>query len=335
MYVLLAVTAVIIVSMGASFWAFTQAMQAETNVRYVGLQNIVSEKMSKTILGIETNAKHVFDEVGRHLDSPDAVIATMERKTSLGPEVRGYFAAFVPEYFPGKGRWFEPYVHHVDSSEFFAEQSGRAERVLDMVGSARHDYTLSDWYIRGKDAEEGFWCDPYEYDDGTSITGLYSSYIEPVFDASGRLACVCGADITFEWLTKELLKIDDGLRSDEALNKYRLMRSLDFFSVVIDKDGSCIVYPDGKHILLRATRTDASVCFTVEDTGPGMSADICDLDPTTKSDSLSEATGLGLPLTKRHVAAMDGKIIIDEDYHDGCRISVELSLVNCILPNPS
>lgn len=92
------------------------------------------------------------------------------------------------------------------------------------------------------------------------------------------------------------------------------------------------MFSDGKHILLRATRTDSSVCFTVQDVGQGMSGDICDLDPTTKTDNLSEATGLGLPLSKRHVAAMDGKIIIDKDYRDGCRITVELSLVNCISP---
>ena len=241
MFLLLTVTAVIIVSVGASFWAFTHVMGAETYVRYAGLQKIISEKTAKTILGIETNAKHVFDEVGRNLDSPEAVIATLDRKTSLGPEVRGYFAAFVPEYFPEKGRWFEPYVHHVDSSEF----------VLDMVGSARHDYTMSDWYIRGKDAKEGFWCDPYEYIDGTSMNGLYSSYIEPIFDGNGKQACVCGADITFEWLTKELQKIDELFRNDESLNRFRLMRDLDFFSMVIDKDGSCIAYPDGKKLTIK------------------------------------------------------------------------------------
>lgn len=93
------------------------------------------------------------------------------------------------------------------------------------------------------------------------------------------------------------------------------------------------MFSDGKHILLKATRTDASVCFTVQDVGPGMSTDISDLDPTTKTDNLAEVTGLGLPLTKRHVAAMNGHLIIDKDYHDGCRISVELSLVNIVLPN--
>ena len=64
-YVLLAVTAVIVASVGASFWAFSYAMRAETNVRYVGLQNMLSLEMSKTIEGMETNAKNVFDEVGK------------------------------------------------------------------------------------------------------------------------------------------------------------------------------------------------------------------------------------------------------------------------------
>ena len=130
----------------------------------------------------------------------------MERKTSLGPEARGYFAAFEPDYLPGKGRWFEPYVHHVDSSEF----------VLDMVGAARHDYTKSDWYVRGKDTEGGFWCDPYEYVDGTSMDGCYSSYVKSGYDANGRLAYVCGADIIFEWLTKKLQEMDEQLKNDVA-----------------------------------------------------------------------------------------------------------------------
>ena len=88
MYVLLVVTAVIIVSLGMSFLAFSYVMRAETNVRYVGLQNIISEKMAKTIKGMETNAKNVFDEVEKHLDSPESVIAALQSKTSLAPDVR-------------------------------------------------------------------------------------------------------------------------------------------------------------------------------------------------------------------------------------------------------
>ena len=149
-YVLLVVAAVIIVSVGASFWAFSHVMKAETNVRYVGLQNMISEKIAKTIKGMEMNAKNVFDEVGKHMDSPEAVIAALHSKTSLAPDVRGYFAAFEPNYFPQKGQWFEPYVHHVDSGDFVVRQ----------VGSVRHNYHKSDWYIRAKKSNMSFWSDP-------------------------------------------------------------------------------------------------------------------------------------------------------------------------------
>ena len=241
MYVLLVVTAVIVVSLGMSFLAFSYVMRAETNVRYVGLQNIISEKMAKTIQGMETNAKNVFDEVEKHLDSPEAVIAALQSKTSLAPDVRGYFAAFEPEYFKEKGKWFEPYVHHTDNSEF----------VLSMVGSARHDYTKSDWYVRAQKSKESFWSDPYYYYDGTDMSGHYCTFVEPVFDATGRLACVCGADITFDWLTKELQRIDEQYQHHESLNKYVLMRNLGFFSVVVDHDGSCLIHPDNKKLPIK------------------------------------------------------------------------------------
>lgn len=240
-YLLLAVTAVIIVSVGVSFWAFSYAMRAETNARYVGLQNLISEKMATTIKGMETNAKNVFDEVGKHLDSPEAVIAALKSKTSLAPDVRGYFAAFEPGYFEEKGKWFEPYVHHTDTCEF----------VLTMVGSARHDYTKSDWYVRGKKSKEGFWSDPYYYYDGTDMSGHYCTFVEPLFDSSGRLACVCGADITFDWLTKELQRVDDETKNNEWLNKYRMDRELDFFSMVVDHDGSCLIHPDDKKLPIK------------------------------------------------------------------------------------
>ena len=47
-YVLLVVTVVIVVSVGAAFAAFSYIMKAETNVRYVGLQNMISVKIAKT-----------------------------------------------------------------------------------------------------------------------------------------------------------------------------------------------------------------------------------------------------------------------------------------------
>ena len=216
--------------------ALNYAVKAERNARYVGMMNMVEEKLAKTVRGVEMNAENVFDEVAKHLDSPQAAIEALGSKTRLNPDVIGYFAAFVPNFFPQEGRWFQPYVHQGDSSEF----------VLTLVGSARHDYTTSTWYVQGIKEKEGFWSESYYYQDDLNVaSGYYVTFATPIFDAQGRLACVCGADLTPEWMIDQLRQIEEEVRGDELLNSYRLAGSDDFFIVILNDDGTSFAHPDG------------------------------------------------------------------------------------------
>ena len=240
--ILLIVASVLLLMLVVSFLICRYAIMKQAHVGYMGIMNVASEKISKTVGGMEMNAMNVFDEVGKHMDSPESVIDALKSKTSLNPDVKGYFAAFVPNYFPQKGQWFEPYVHRTDSRGGFTVRD---------VGSASHDYTKSDWYIQALDAKDCFWSDPYFYYDGTGISGRYCTFVKPVFDASGRLACVCGADMTFEWLTNELKRMDDATRRSDMLSKFRMFAGLDFYTVLLDKDGNCIAYPLGRSAPLK------------------------------------------------------------------------------------
>ena len=240
--ILLIVASVLLLMLVVSFLICRYAIMKQAHVGYMGIMNVASEQISKTVGGMEMNAMNVFDEVGKHMDSPESVIDALKSKTSLNPDVKGYFAAFVPNYFPQKGQWFEPYVHQADSSGRFTVRD---------VGSASHDYTKSDWYVRALDAKDCFWSDPYFYYDGTGISGRYCTFVKPVFDASGRLACVCGADMTFEWLTNELKRMDDATRRSDMLSKFRMFAGLDFYTVLLDKDGNCIAYPLGRSAPLK------------------------------------------------------------------------------------
>ena len=216
--------------------ALNYTVRAERNVRYVGMMNLVAEKLSKTVRGVEMNAENVFDEVAKNMDSPQNVIEALGSKTSLNPDVIGYFAAFVPNYFPQKGRWFQPYVHQGDSAEF----------VLTFVGSARHDYTKSTWYVQGVKEKDSFWSEPYYYEDDLNVTnGYYVTFATPIFDAQGRLACVCGADMTQEWMIDQLRQIEDEVKNDELLNGYRLPGEDDFYIVILNDDGTSFAHPDG------------------------------------------------------------------------------------------
>lgn len=240
--ILLIVATVLLLMLVVSFLICRYAIMKQAHVGYMGIMNVASEKISKTVGGMEMNALNVFDEVGRHMDSPESVIDALKSKTSLNLDVKGYFAAFVPNYFPQKGQWFEPYVHQTDSRGGFTVRD---------VGSASHDYTKSDWYIQALDAKGSFWSDPYFYYDGTGISGRYCTFVKPIFDASGRLVCVCGADMTFEWLTNELKQMDDATRRSDMLSKFRMFAGLDFYTVLLDKDGNCIAYPLGRSAPLK------------------------------------------------------------------------------------
>ena len=85
-------------------------------------------------------------------------------------------------------------------------------------------------------------------------------------------------------------------------------------------------FSDKQHITLRVTQTDATVRFTIEDVGPGIPEDYSELIfvPFTKIDDQSEGLGLGLPLCKSHMDGLGGNIILDKNYHQGCRFIAEI-----------
>ena len=248
-YISLTTLLVLIVMSCVTYGLYYQTVTSASHTHYVSLMNVVAEKIGNTVSSMEMNAMNEFDEVEKHLDSPASVIAALESKTSLNPEVRGYFAAFEPNYFPSEGQWFEPYVHHVDDNDFEVRQ----------VGSASHNYHKSEWYIRAKDTKESFWSDPYYYFDGTSISGHYTTFVKPIYDKTGNLACVCGADMTFEWLGKELQKIDDDSRNNDLLNFFLLNDGGEYFTVVLNNDGSSIASPEGKPVKLTEDQVGQSL----------------------------------------------------------------------------
>ena len=242
LYAVLTVLVIMLMMLALSFMICRYAMNTENHVRYTGIMNVAAEKIAKTINGMEMNAMNVFDEVEKNMFSPEDVIAALYSKADLNPNVNGYFAAFEPDHFPQKGRWFEPYVHKSDKGNKY---------VMSQVGSARHDYTKSDWYVRAKDVGVSFWSDPYYYYDGTSISGHYCTFVEPIFDAEKNLLCVCGADMTLEWLAKELKQIDMASKQNDKTSSFLMDQKRDFYTVVLNSDGSCLASPEGKSLSLK------------------------------------------------------------------------------------
>lgn len=46
--------------------------------------------------------------------------------------------------------------------------------------------------------------------------------------------------------------------------------------------------------------------------------------PFSEIDNLQIGGGIGLPLARRHAVGLGGSLTIDTDYHEGCRIVIEM-----------
>jgi hypothetical protein len=82
------------------------------------------------------------------------------------------------------------------------------------------------------------------------MSGHYSTYVKPVYNAKGDLACVCGADMKFEWLAKELKWADETSRNNKVMNKYLVASDLSYYTVILDSDGTCIAHPEEKEMAI-------------------------------------------------------------------------------------
>ena len=140
-------------------------------------------------------------DVEANMDSPEHVFDALERIMKINKRLAGCFVAFEPDYFKGQGRWFEAYAYHADSTYVDCRQ----------IGSPQHDYFNGAWYQRGLSLErddDGYLTDLY-YDD-TVNSGMFCSYVIPVFDCQGRKVGVYGVDLNLDFLD---VIIDEAMRN--------------------------------------------------------------------------------------------------------------------------
>jgi signal transduction histidine kinase len=78
------------------------------------------------------------------------------------------------------------------------------------------------------------------------------------------------------------------------------------------------------HVKLSIKTDGLKVLFIVEDTGPGISADMRAklFSNFEKGDILSEGLGLGLPVCRQLVRLIGGELMLDKTYTNGSRFII-------------
>ena len=122
----------------------------------------------------------------RNLLHPDSSYNVMELVLQSHPNLTGCWVAYVPNYFPQKGRLFEPFVWW-DHGKIMRSE----------IAAEGRDYTQNPYYKAVYASGSPIWTDLYE----DVVSGLkLVTYALPVRDGKGDMVAMFGLDMSTEQL---------------------------------------------------------------------------------------------------------------------------------------
>ena len=190
--ILILLTALLLELVAALQYTYTRNLLIKEEERITRMElTMESEIILHTLEEAELSMFENEWSVKESLAHPDSLFGAVGRMIESNSSVAGACIAVLPDYYPEKGRLFEPYAHRED---------GRI--LVDQISGPDHDYTLGPYFQQALREETEFWSDPYDY--GTDPVQKLTTYTYPVRDWSGRLAAICGLDIDLTWLSDTL-----------------------------------------------------------------------------------------------------------------------------------
>ncbi len=159
-----------------------QLIDREMNAITLSIRNHLAE--------IEITLDNTSWMVTDDLKEPDALSRTTYQLVEHHPSILGCGVSCVPNLYPQRGYWYEPYsVRRAD---------GTIETM--QLGSASHDYTSLEFYTEAISGKDWCWTEPSMDSDGARQ--IVTSYGVPVRDGSGEIVAVIKADLSLDWLER-------------------------------------------------------------------------------------------------------------------------------------
>ena len=163
---------------------------------------------------METAAKTLALLAEKHINEPDSIFAATRLAVNTLRANTSMAVAFIPNYFPKRGEFFEACSSRFSEDSIYTRQ----------IGSAEHDYTQMEWWQNGFVHDSCWWCEPY-LDDSGSKTYVVSCSC-PVRDRNGKVVAVVCIDMSLD----ELKNISEYLQVYP--NSYYTIRSSSGMDIV-------------------------------------------------------------------------------------------------------
>lgn len=219
---LIIITAALLLELlSASQYYFTRMLMEEQ------LEKRAESELTMKAILIKSNINSAEDILKNHiwdlrenLYQPDSVYEALGRMIVLSRSVHGGIVSFAPNYYPSKGRLFEPYALK-DGDSIVKKQ----------IAKPTIDYTKSFFYKKITTTNEAFWSKPFKDEEGSQVSVV--SYGMPLYDKANVLAGVAAVDVSLDWL------------SDTIDNRHIYPSS---FVLLLTKDGMPILMPSEKRV---------------------------------------------------------------------------------------
>lgn len=210
-----------------------------SRVHYSDLMDKTKGTMALIMSKVEVSTTNIVDELSWHLASPEMVTETLKYEFNTNRHIDGCAIGFVEDFFPEKGRWFEPYVLN-DGNEISLRD----------IGSETHDYFKAEWFTRGLASSEGVWSNPYLDEVGAgSLLCTFSCRV--LKQPEGTVAGVFGADLSLEELSDfiEETMVQENGSSPYVSSSLSKEEDHQIYCFIIGPSGDYIVHPDQARIL--------------------------------------------------------------------------------------
>lgn len=193
-------------------------LQEELDQRAESDLTLKSVRVRSILKSHEKMTRNYLWPVQQQLHQPDMFFPVLNRIVSSNSDVMSSFVAFVPDYYAGRGRLYEP----------SAFRSGDSVIVKQLAG--RYDYTQREFYHDAVEHGESGWSDPYwdDYASGDQVV----TYSMPLLDESGNIVAAFGIDMS----TKGII---------DTLNLRHSQEST--FFLLLTQHGELISQPDSTH----------------------------------------------------------------------------------------
>ena len=186
------VAAILLQGISAFQYYYTRSLLAEELEKRAESEITTKVVIVKNALNMAENSLngHLWD-MKRNIAYPDSMYGVAEWVLRSHPNLRGCAIAFVPDFYPEKGRFFKPYAFRKPRSQ------NNEDFVVKQVGASGYDYTKTGFYKVAESRNTPFWSYPY-YNDVTDSRVV--TYCSPIHHTTNDIMAMFCLDIDVEWL---------------------------------------------------------------------------------------------------------------------------------------